>query len=156
MASLNKLKYLRNFLVKCKYLIYTRVWGMDLHPTCNFSLSVRFDRTYPKGMHIGEYSYVAFDTAILCHDMTRGLYLDTYIGKNCFIGAKSIILPGVKIGDGSIVGSGSVVTKDVPSGCIVAGNPAKIIKENIEVGRYGRLSKADATEKALKEAAKTP
>jgi len=149
MASLNKLKHLRKVLVKAKYMMYTKVWGMDLHPTCTFSLSAKFDRTYPKGMHVGEYSYIAFDVAILSHDMTRGLYLDTTIGKNCFIGGRSIIMPGITIGDGSIVGAGSVVTKDVPAGCAVGGNPAKIIKEGIEVGRYGRLKTADEMQKKL-------
>jgi acetyltransferase-like isoleucine patch superfamily enzyme len=46
---------------------------------------------------------------------------------NCMIGVNSIILPGVRIGPNSIVGAGSVVTKDVPEGTIVGGNPAKII-----------------------------
>ncbi len=143
MRSLNQLKYLRKILVKGKYLINTKIWGMDLHPTCTFSLSVKFDRTYPKGMHVGEYTYVAFGASILSHDLTRGLYLDTHIGKNCFIGGRSIILPGITIGDECVIGAGSVVTKDVPSNCAVAGNPAKVIKENIEVGRFGRFKYVD-------------
>ena len=49
------------------------------------------------------------------------------IGTDVGIGADSIILPGVKINDGSIVGAGSVVTRDVPPHTIVAGNPAKVI-----------------------------
>ena len=51
------------------------------------------------------------------------------ISDNVWIGARSIILPGVKIGSNSIIGAGSVVTKDVPSNCIYAGNPAKLIKQ---------------------------
>ena len=51
-----------------------------------------------------------------------------YIEDNVFIGARCIILKGVRIGHGSVIGAGSVVTKDVPSMCIVAGNPARIIK----------------------------
>jgi acetyltransferase-like isoleucine patch superfamily enzyme len=52
-----------------------------------------------------------------------------FIGENVWIGANAIVLPGVEIGDGCIVGAGSVVTKSFPeSGLIIAGNPAKIIK----------------------------
>ena len=53
------------------------------------------------------------------------------IGKNVWIGDKASIMPGVKIGDGVIVGANSVVTKDIPSYCLVAGNPARIIKKLI-------------------------
>lgn len=49
------------------------------------------------------------------------------IGKDCWIGAKSIILDGVTIGDGSVVAGGAVVTKDIPINSIVGGVPAKII-----------------------------
>ena len=51
------------------------------------------------------------------------------IEDNVWIGINSTILPGVRIGYGAIVGAGSVVTKDVPAMTIVAGNPARIIKE---------------------------
>ncbi|KAF4556064.1 Acetyltransferase-like protein 5 [Elsinoe fawcettii] len=50
------------------------------------------------------------------------------VGERCFVGIGATILPGCKIGDGSIVGAGSVITKDVPEHCVVAGNPARIIK----------------------------
>ena len=51
------------------------------------------------------------------------------ICENVWIGESAIILPGVEIGKNSIIGAGSVVTKNVPENCIVAGNPAKIIKK---------------------------
>ena len=51
------------------------------------------------------------------------------IGRNVWVGDKATILPGVKIGDCSIIAANSVVTKDIPSFCVAAGNPAKIIKE---------------------------
>jgi len=54
------------------------------------------------------------------------------IGNHVWIGSRAMILKGVTIGDGAIIGAGSVVTKDVPTQSIVAGVPAKVIKENIE------------------------
>lgn len=147
MLTLNRFLKLRKVVVDLKRLYYVKVWGMDLHPTCNFSLSVKFDKTYPPGVHVGAQSYIAFDVAILTHDMTRGLYLHTRIGQRCFIGARSIILPGIEIGDGSVVAAGSVVTKSVPPGSIAAGNPAQIIRSDIEVGPFGRFPSADSTER---------
>jgi len=147
--SLNKLRWLRREIVRVKRFYYTRVWGMDIDPTATFSLSVRFDKTHPAGIHIGARTYIAFDVAILAHDMTRGLRLHTKIGKHCFIGARSIILPGLEIGDESIVGAGSVVTKDVPPHSIVAGNPAQIIRRNVRVGPYGQIVKAEGPKAKL-------
>jgi acetyltransferase-like isoleucine patch superfamily enzyme len=151
MRSLNKLKPLRKTALKLKYLYFAKLWGMDIHPTCAFSMTARFDTTFPQGVHVGERSYVAFGAAILTHDMTRGLYLHTRIGRHCFIGARSLILPGVTIGDESIVAAGSIVTRDVPPRSIVAGNPAQVIRENIEVNPYGRLKKADEAERRCRE-----
>ena len=54
------------------------------------------------------------------------------IGNNCWIGENSRICKGVTIGEGSIVAANSVVTKNVPANCIVAGNPAKIVKTGID------------------------
>ncbi len=51
------------------------------------------------------------------------------IGKNVWIGTHCIVLPGIKIGDGSIIGAGSVVTHDVPENSIAVGNPARIVKK---------------------------
>jgi galactoside O-acetyltransferase len=55
-----------------------------------------------------------------------------HIGKNVWLGAGAIILPGVTIGDNSIVGAGSVVTKDVPANVIVVGNPARVLRQITE------------------------
>lgn len=147
--GLNRLSGLRNLLVDLRRFALRRFWGMDIDPTAQFSLSAKFDKTFPIGIHIGEMSYVAFETRILTHDRTRGLYLHTRIGRNCFVGGRSLILPGVEIGDNCVVGAGSVVTKSVPPRSIVAGNPARVIRSGIEVGPYGRFLTADQTEADL-------
>jgi acetyltransferase-like isoleucine patch superfamily enzyme len=56
------------------------------------------------------------------------LHAPIRIGRGVWIGAGAIILPGVTIGESAIVGAGAVVTRDVPSFTVVAGNPAKVIK----------------------------
>ena len=149
--GLNRLMGVRRFIQSGYRFVYTRLWRFDIHPTAEFSLSAKFDRTFPPGVHVGAYSYVAFEARILCHDRTRGLYLHTRVGENCFIGGRSLIMPGVEIGDNSVVGAGSVVTKSVPPRSVVAGNPARILQQGIEVGRYGRFSDADAKESWLAE-----
>ena len=124
-----------------KRAVYVHVWGMDIHPTATFSLSAHFDRTHPQGIHVGERSYVALRSIVLAHDMTRAKRAHTRIGRHCFIGAGAVLLPGVSIGDGSIVAAGAVVTRDVPPRSIVAGSPARVVREGIDVGPYGRLRK---------------
>ena len=69
------------------------------------------------------------------------MHVDTWIGKECNIGAKSMILPGVRIGDNCVVAAASVVMKDVPSNCLVAGNPARIMEKGIRTGRLGIMDR---------------
>lgn len=70
---------------------------------------------------------------ILCHDASTKHFLGytkigrVTIGDNVFIGAGSVVLPGVKIGNNSIIGANSTVTHDVPDNMVYAGNPAKKI-----------------------------
>lgn len=54
------------------------------------------------------------------------------IGNDVWIGGRVTILPGVHIGNGVVIGAGSVVTKDIPDNSVVAGNPAKIVKERVQ------------------------
>ena len=141
--SLNKLKWLRHRLVDLKRAYLRHIWKMDIHPSVDMSLSAVFDKTYPAGIHVGRHSYVAFDARILSHDFTRNIRRHTRIGENCFIGGRSLILPGVEIGDNCIVGAGSVVTRSVPSGSIVAGNPAKVLRSGMTLMSYGRIPPED-------------
>lgn len=64
-------------------------------------------------------------------DPYGGMKAPIEIGENVWIGYHCQILKGVKIGNGAIVGSGSVVTHDVPANSIVVGNPARVVKENV-------------------------
>lgn len=57
---------------------------------------------------------------------------DTIIGNDVWIGRESVIMPGVKIGDGAIIGAYSIITKDIPAYCIVGGNPAKVIRKRFD------------------------
>lgn len=141
--SLNKLRPLRKLLVGARRIVLRKLWGMDIDPTAEMSLSAKFDRTNPKGVHVGAYSYVAFNARILTHDMTRNTHRDTRIGRNCFIGGNALIMPGVEIGDSCIVAAGSVVTKSVPEGCIVGGNPARILRRGMTLMTYGRIPPED-------------
>ena len=55
--------------------------------------------------------------------------MQVHIGKNCWIGAGSVILPGVTIGDNTVIGAGSVVTKDIPENVVAVGNPCRVLRE---------------------------
>lgn len=130
---------IREVVLSVQHFVFTKIFKMDIHPLAKISFGARLDKTNPTGVHIAEESYVAGGAIVFSHDYARALHADTYIGKRCFIGANAIIMAGVTIGDEVIVGSGAVVTKDVPSHSIVAGNPARVIREGITTQKYGQL-----------------
>ena len=70
---------------------------------------------------------------------TRELRGDTVVGHDVWIGMKSVILPGIKIGTGSIIAAKSVVSRDVPPYSVVAGNPAKVVKMRFDRHTVARL-----------------
>lgn len=55
--------------------------------------------------------------------------MPVHIGRNCWIGAGAVIVPGITIGDNVVIGAGSVVTKDIPSNVVAVGNPCKVLRE---------------------------
>lgn len=110
---------------------------------------------YPK-VKIGDYTMLAPEVKILGGDHKydevgvpmifsgRDVQLETEIGKDVWIGTRSLILRGVKIGDGAIIAAHSVVTKDVEPYTIVGGSPAKFIKkrfENVDVEKHSEMLK---------------
>ena len=61
--------------------------------------------------------------------------MPVHIGRNCWLGAGVIVMPGVSIGDNTVIGAGSVVTRDIPSGVVAVGNPCRVMRQ---VGQHDR------------------
>ena len=136
----------REVIHKLRRLYFNRVWQTDLGEGSVVSFSAKLDKTNPRGLHIGKYTVVTFGAAILTHDAVNVRNRDVRIGDNCFIGAHSLILPGVTIGDNCIVAAATVVARDVPSGCLVAGNPARVVETNVKTTHYGVRVRAEQQE----------
>jgi len=114
-----------------------RLMGVNIGKDVFIGLDVIIDPLYPEQVYIGDYSEIGDRACIYAH--TRGtkplkaLYprnISTVnVGRGVWIGAPNVVLlPGVSIGDFSVVAAGAVVTKDVESYSVVAGVPAKVIK----------------------------
>ncbi len=92
-----------------------------------------FDPSHCFLISIGDNCTIAPGVRLIAHDASTKLFLGytkvgkINIGENCFIGDSVIVLPSVNIGAGTIIGAGSVVTKDIPPGMVATGNPAKVI-----------------------------
>lgn len=134
-------KGVRNFLfiqlsrympiLSWKLWIYRRVLGMRVGRHAAFALMVMPDVFFPERITVGDNTIIGYHTTILTHEYLIREYRlgDVCIGSNVMIGACSLILPGVEIGDGAVVAAGTVVTKDVPAGAFVGGNPMRVIRD---------------------------
>lgn len=141
--SLNQLRRVRLLLTGLRRRWLQWRSGVVIDPSASISLSSRMIAGEKGGVVIGPESLVAFKTLIDARDLASGDIRPIRIGRRCFIGGGSMIMPGVIIADEVIVAGGAVVTSDVPARSIVAGNPARIVRSDIEVGRFGRLKGAD-------------
>ena len=99
----------------------------------NFNLTL-VDDTH---VYVGDYTMLAPNVTIAtaAHPISPALRekgyqynLPVHIGKNCWLGAGVIVLPGVTIGDNTVVGAGSVVTKDLPANVVAVGNPCRVLR----------------------------
>jgi len=106
----------------------------------NFNLTL-VDDTH---IYVGDYTMFGPNVVVataghpICPELReKGLQynMPVHIGKNCWIGACTVIVPGVTIGDNVVVGAGSVVTKDLPSNVVAVGNPCRVLRE---VGEHDR------------------
>jgi len=143
LKSLNSLRKVRAIALAVRRLMLRHFGGVDVQPSTSVSLSSRMIAGRRGSIRVGADTLVAFKTLLYTRDPRTGKDRPIRIGERCFIGGGSTILPGVTIGDEVIVGAGAFVFEDVPPRCIVGGNPARILKRDIVVGRYGRLAGAD-------------
>jgi acetyltransferase-like isoleucine patch superfamily enzyme len=149
LKSLNVFRKPRELAMRSRnaWLRWSR--GIELPPSARASLSCRLRSGRRGSITVGEDTLIAFKALIYTLDPLTGQVRPVRIGKHCFIGAGSIITPGVSIGEGCIVGSGAVVLEDVPPRSIVVGNPGRILRRDITVGPFGRIPGADENTRRL-------
>lgn len=122
--------------------ILIRKMGCHVGKNTFFGDYVRMDTSYADMIYIGDYTHVTSGCRLLCHqrDLTGYCVGDNaanlgyktgeiHIGKGVMVGMETIIMPGVTIGDGAIIGAGSIVTRDIPAWTIATGRPARVVKQ---------------------------
>ena len=112
-----------------KNFLYRNFLKMEVGHKTSFALMVMPDVMFPERIKVGDNSIIGFNTTILAHEYLIDEYRigDVVIGKNVLIGANTLILPGIAIGDGAVISAASLVNRDIPAGVFAGGNPVKII-----------------------------
>lgn len=114
---------------------FLRLAGISIGKNCFIGRGVIFDSLCPERIHIGDHVHITVGCTLIAHYLdtaSEGInwkYGEIEIGDDVFVGAGTIFAKPCRIGNSSIIGSGSVVTKDIPSKQIWAGNPARFIKD---------------------------
>jgi maltose O-acetyltransferase len=144
MPSLNQLKTTRAVVTGTRRWLVSRRHRVSFEGNARISMSSRFVTDRTGSISVGTETLIAFKTLLISREGKP-----IRIGRRCFIGGGSMILPGVTIGDGCIVAAGAVVFDDIPPHSIVAGNPARVIRSGIEVGPFGRLPLAAENSRKL-------
>lgn len=134
---------------KTKYLADLVSQGLKLGKNVEIASDYFFDPSHCFLISIGSNTIVAPNVKLVAHDASTKLLLGyTKIGKidigeNCFLGESVIVLPGVTVGENSVIGSGSVVTRSIPDNSVAAGNPAKVIMSTDEYKKKILTMKGD-------------
>jgi maltose O-acetyltransferase len=103
--------------------------GDDVYLNGGVSIEASHDIRIGSNVLIAPYASVIDDDAHLLQPGSRPGKGPTVIGDNVWLGRNAVVLPGVTIGDGSVVGANSVVTKDIPPRCFAAGAPAQVVRK---------------------------
>jgi maltose O-acetyltransferase len=125
--------------------------GLRLGDDVYLAPGVTIDPDFCWLVSLGDQCTVAPGVRILAHDASTKRHIGysrvarVEIGRRVFIGADSLVLPGVTVGDDAIIGAGSVVNRDVPAGMVVAGNPATVVASTADYvrGHRDRLERAE-------------
>ena len=109
--------------------LYTNMGGHHVHfgknIYANFGLTL-VDDTH---IYVGDHTMLGPPIEPGLREKGYQFNMPVRIGKNCWIGAGAVILPGVTIGDNVVIGAGSVVTKDIPDNVVAVGNPCRVLRE---------------------------
>ena len=121
-------RVLPSLSLKC--WLYRRI-GVKVGKNVSFGLESTVDIFFPELIEVGDNSIIGYNTVLLAHEfLVDELRVgEVKIGKNVTIGANCTVLPGVEIGDNSIVSAHSLVNSDIPPNVLAGGVPAKVIRE---------------------------